>query len=372
MPTAPLGTHALTAAMSARRPLAIGSLFALAAAIAFGTTTPVVQRAGHGVGPFATATLLYAGAALFSARPRFRADAPLRATDASRLLAVSVLGAVIAPALLAWGLARTSGVTASLLLNTEAVFTVLLAWLAWREPIGARVACALGATGAAGMLLIAYGRETSVSTAWGAIAVAGATLAWALDNVVSRPLADRDATRVVLAKASTGTALSFLLARALGEAWPLWRAGLVLVGCGAIGYGASLDFYLRAQRRVGAARTGSIFAAAPFIGAAFACALGERTGGVTTVLAGVLCAIGVALQVTEAHGHHHEHEHEFHEHAHSHGGPEDDGHHDHAHPEAGATRMSGASGGVHSHPHEHARTSHAHAHGQDVHHRHDH
>jgi drug/metabolite transporter (DMT)-like permease len=40
-------------------PIARGVLLALAAALAFGLSTPFVQLAGRGVGPFTTAALLY-------------------------------------------------------------------------------------------------------------------------------------------------------------------------------------------------------------------------------------------------------------------------------------------------------------------------
>jgi len=67
-----------------------------------------------------------------------------------------------------------------------------------------------------------------------------------------------------------------------------------LLAIGATGYGLSLRFYLLAQRAFGAARTGSVFAFAPFIGAAFAVLLGERpagwmmAAGIVAVLAGIM------------------------------------------------------------------------------------
>ncbi len=344
-------------------PLAKGSALALAASAAFGATTPLVQRYGRGVGPFITAASLYGGAALFAARPRSRSDTPLRSRDAGRLLAVALLGAAIAPVSLAWGLGRTSGVTASLLLNAEALFTVLLARVIWGERIGPRVGLALAAMASGGALLVAHGETKSADTVWGAMAVLAATCAWAADNVVGRPLADRDPNRVVLVKSALGATMSLGLARALGESWPSLGSGLALAACGAVGYGASLGLYLRAQRLVGAARTGSIFAAAPFLGAWLAWGMGERAGGVTTIIAGGLCALGVALHLTEAHEHEHEHEPITHEHAHRH----DDGHHDHVH-DPPYDRASGP----HSHVHEHSRLSHVHVHAPDLHHRHDH
>src|SRR3954471_25004266 len=103
----------------------IGSALALLAAAAFGATTPLVQSFGRGVGPFVVAMLLYAGDALVAVATRQGKahEAPLQLRHAPRLLAMAMAGAVAAPAALAWGLARTSGVSAGLGLNFEAVFT---------------------------------------------------------------------------------------------------------------------------------------------------------------------------------------------------------------------------------------------------------
>ena len=51
---------------------------------------------------------------------------------------------------------------------------------------------------------------------------------------------------------------------------PSVATAIALFAVGATGYGLSLRFYLLAQRAFGAARTGSVFAFAPFIGAALA------------------------------------------------------------------------------------------------------
>jgi len=344
-----------------RNPIASGAAFALASAVAFGASTPLVQRLGRGVGPFTTAALLYAGSLLvFVAPGRGARETPLRMRDAGRLVTVALLGAVAAPMALAWGLQRTSGVTASLSLNLEALFTVLLARVLWHENIGPRVGLAVVAMFAAGVLIVMQGRATSLSAGWGALAVVGATLAWACDSTLGRPLADRNPTHVVMAKGAIGAALSLVVARGAGERLPSAATVAGLAACGAIGYGLSLRLYLQAQRVIGAARTGSIFAVAPFLGAAIAWAMGERAGVLVTVGAASLCAVGVWLHITEKHEHPHTHDALEHEHAHRH----DDGHHEHAHDRDPVAE--------HSHPHRHEERTHAHPHAPDVHHRHGH
>ena len=175
--------------------IARGVLLAAAAAIAFGVTTPVVAWAGRGEGAFATAALLYVGAALASAIMRALARtraAPLRREDLPRVLAVAIAGGAIAPALLTWGLQRAGAMVGALLLNLEAVFTVLLARAVFHEPIGRRVLIAVAAMVAGGAVLVL---DVSRTAAWGlagGVAVAAATLGWAIDNTLTRPLAERD------------------------------------------------------------------------------------------------------------------------------------------------------------------------------------
>ena len=167
----------------------LGVLTAIAAAVMFGVSAPIIAWAGGGV--FATACLLYAGAAAIGHGARIvRRDRAfsLRRSDAPRLAVIALAGAAIAPVLLVVGLQRAGALTASLLLNLEAVFTVVLAAVIQRELIGRRVwiAVALMASGGAALALDASARGTG--GVLGAAAVIGATLAWALDNTLTQPL----------------------------------------------------------------------------------------------------------------------------------------------------------------------------------------
>ena len=163
-----------------------------------------------------------------------------------------------------------------------------------------------------------------------------------------------------MAKGALGAGATALLALGFGEPLPSAAAALGLFAIGATGYGLSLRFYLLAQRAFGAARTGSVFAFAPFIGAALALLLGDRSASGWMALGSALMLAGVLLHLAESHGHEHEHEALEHEHAHRH----DDGHHDHEHepmPE-----------GAHSHRHRHEPLHHVHPHVPDAHHGHRH
>lgn len=354
----------------AHGPAVRGGLLALLAAGLFGVSTPLVQRFGAGLGPFETAALLYAGAAivgLLSRRPAER-EARLRKDDLPRLLVMVAFGAVVGPVALAWGLQRTSGTGASLMLTLEALFTASLAWVLYRESMDRRVGLAMTLLFAGALLLVAGQARGGATALAGLLAVMAATLAWGIDNTVSRALAERDPSQVVMAKAALGAMVSAGLAAAAGEPLPMLPAAIGLLLVGATGYGLSLRFYLLAQRAFGAARTGSVFAFAPFVGALVAVAMGDRSADGVMLVAGLLMACGIVLHLAESHTHEHEHEAMAHEHAHRH----DDGHHDHLHDHPHDHPHDVAPGVEHSHWHEHAPQRHTHPHVPDVHHAHRH
>ena len=328
----------------------------------FGASTPLVQRFGVDIGSFSTAALLYAGATLVGAvlRRPVELEARVRRGDATRLALMALFGAVIGPVALAWGLQRTSGAGASLMLTLEAVFTALLARAWYHEALDRRIAAALGLLTLGGMALVLDRAAGGASPLLGLLAVLLATAAWGVDNTLSRALAERDPGQVVMFKGALGAGATTLLALGFGEPVPgLWPA-LALLAVGATGYGLSLRFYLLAQRFFGAARTGSVFAFAPFVGAVLAFALGERGGGAWMLVAALAMGAGIVLHLAERHAHEHEHGTPEHEHAHRH----DDGHHLHPHQPMPAQ--------AHSHWHRHEPQRHVHPHVPDEHHAHRH
>src|SRR5690242_5256488 len=118
-----------------------GAPLALASAILFGASTPVAKLLlGDGLSPWLLAGLLYLGSGLglavvhvvvrtLGGRSR---EAPLRRSDLPWLGPVVFTGGVVGPAPLMLGLATTPASSASLLLNLEALATMLIAWVAFR------------------------------------------------------------------------------------------------------------------------------------------------------------------------------------------------------------------------------------------------
>lgn len=278
-----------------------GALAAAGAAASFGVTVPLVQRFGAHVGAWSTAALLYMGAAIVAGGFGGSDKRPLK-PHAARIVIIALLGAAAAPALLAMGLRRIDGASASLLLGFEAAFTVIFARLLYRERITRRLTIALAVMFAGGVVLV---RPTlgAPRGGLGSLFVLVAVFCWAADSAIMRPLSDFPAARVVRAKSLVGIGASIIAAFVARESIPPLRAGSLLVACGALGYGLSLRLYLMAQKNVGAARTASVFSVAPFFGAVVALAIGERGDLRSIGIAALLLAIGVGLQATEQYEH---------------------------------------------------------------------
>jgi drug/metabolite transporter (DMT)-like permease len=278
----------------------------LAAAALFGASAPIAKRLLPGVSPIAFAGLLYLGAAAGLAAfhiVRRVATGPvppgrrLARADLPVLAALVILGGFIGPALLAAGLARVSGIVGSLLLNLEAPATALLAIALFGDRMSRRALVSLALV-VGGAVLLGFEGEGRADIL-GALAVAGACLAWGMDNNLTQRLSGRDAVLLSLVKCSVAGAGNLALGLLLGGSAPAPGDRPKVLALGAICYGASIVMATLALRRLGAARAGICFATAPFVGAiASLPVLGESLHPLDLAGVGVM-ALGVGLLLSE-------------------------------------------------------------------------
>jgi drug/metabolite transporter (DMT)-like permease len=336
---------------------------ALGAALLFGGGTPLAKWLLSSVSPWLLAGLLYLGSGAGLCLYRLMRKAPtgnLQRGEWPWLVGAVFAGGVVGPVLLMFGLAGMAASGASLLLNTEGVFTALLAWFVFRENFDRRIALGMAAI-VAGTVVLSWPGEARFSIAWPALAVVGACLAWGIDNNLTRRVSLADATWIAAIKGLTAGAVNLTLAFLLGAKWPPLPnlAGAMLVGW--LAYGVSLALFVQGLRHLGTARTGAYFSVAPFFGAVLAIPLLGESVSPRLLIAGSLMALGVWLHLTERHLHIHMHEALEHEHEHTH-----DTHHQHEHDESGPPDPK------HRHLHRHEPAVHDHGHFPDVHHRHTH
>ena len=285
-----------------------GATLGIASAVLFGAAMPLSKQLLDQTDPWMLAGLLYLGSGIGLGAYRLIAGIPrprLAQRDLAWLGGAILSGGIVAPVLLMFALGAMSASGASLLLNAEGVFTALLAWLVFREHVDRRIAL--------GMAMIATG---AITLSWPAnfepmamlpsALVLSACLAWAIDNNLTRRVAELDATWLSATKGLVAGATNLTLALALGASLPAPGKTAMAMVVGLVTYGISLVLFVLALRKVGTARAGAYFSTAPFIGAAIALAMGERID-VQLGIAAVLMGIGVWLHLTERHDHEHEH-----------------------------------------------------------------
>lgn len=288
---------------------------ALAAAALFGMSTPLAKVLLSEIGPVTLAALLYLGCglglALLMAVRRMTAGAAGNESSLARgdlpwLAAAILAGGVAAPIVLMASLTVTPAATASLLLNTEAAATALIAVLLFGEDMGRRAWFALACITAGGALLSVAG-DGGWGIAPGAIGVMVACVLWGLDNNFTCRIAAKDPLPITLIKGLAAGTVSLAIAAAAGESVPsLPLAGGALL-LGFVSYGLSIVLFIVSLRHVGAARTGAAFATAPFLGMVFSFAIFREAPGMLFFASIPLMALGALLLIREGHCHPHLH-----------------------------------------------------------------
>lgn len=339
-----------------------GAPLALASAVLFGASTPIAKLLLGGASPWMLAGLLYLGSGVGLGALHViwqSAEAPLRRSDLPWLAAVVLSGGVIGPGLLMVGLSQTAASTASLLLNLEGIATMAIAWLWFRENVDRRILFGTASILAGALLLSWQGGPEAFG--WGTLAIAGACLAWGVDNNLTRKLSAADPVQIAMTKGLVAGATNLVVAMAAGAAWPATDAVIGAGIVGFLGYGVSLVLFVLGLRHLGTARTSAYFSTAPFIGAILSIVLFDDAVSAQLVLAAVLMGVGLYFHLEERHEHEHLHDEIEHEHRHVH-----DEHHQHMHG------PNDPPGEPHTHRHRHVRLRHSHPHYPDLHHRHGH
>ncbi len=340
----------------------LATCFAILAAALYAINIPFSKLLLTRVQPTMMASLLYLGAGLglfvygLISREKKQGE-PLSRAELPYTVGMVVLD-IMAPILLMLGLERTNSANASLLNNFEIVATSLIALLIFKEVLSRRLAVAIGLVTLASVIL-GFEGAGSFRFNTGSLFVLGAACCWGLENNCTRMLSSKSSVQITTIKGIFSGLGSLIVALVLGEKLPgpLWIGAVLLLGF--VAYGLSINFYIKAQKDLGAAKTSAYYSIAPFLGVTFGMLiLGERPavqfyiGLAVMVLATVLMIRDtIALQHTHEHSHIHCHAHRhgdlvhthehahIHVHAHIHG--EDESAHGHDHE-----RLDG-----HDHPH---------------------
>lgn len=339
--------------------------WALLAALCYGLSAPVAKLLLVELSPTFMAALLYLGAGLgmlavnmFQGEEGKKQEASVTRKDLPFIVAMVALD-IAAPIFLMLGLSKTNPATVSLLNNFEIVATTMIALILFKEAVGKRMWVAIGFI-LVGSLLLSIKDFSHFSFSLQALLVLLACLCWGFENNCTRMLSLKNPMQIVIIK-GLGSGLGALaiafFTHSIGIHFKFIMIALLL---GFVSYGLSIYFYILAQRHLGAARTSSYYAFAPFIGVGLSFIVFKEMPSPSFFIALAIMAVGAYFTVSEKHKHVHQHTSITHEHRHRHG----DGHHTHTHEESVH--------GEHSHFHTHEETTHSHAHLPDLHHVHEH
>lgn len=328
---------------------------AILAAIFYAINIPLSKILMNYVGPTMMAAFLYLGAGIglliYSFICKLLGKAaikePLTKKELPYTVAMIVLD-IIAPILLMIGITKTNSANVSLLNNFEIVATSLIAFFIFKEVLSKRLIIAIIMVTLASIIL-GFEGEGSFTFNMGSLFVIAACTCWGFENNCTKMLSSKSPIEIVTIKGCFSGLGSLIIAFVIGEHIPniVWIAAVLTLGF--VAYGLSINFYIMAQKELGAAKTSAYYSVAPFLGVAFSMIILNERPHLQFYIALVVMAIStvilikdtITLQHTHIHQHIHTHEHRHgnivhthehiheHSHIHIHNGNEDE--HTHSH-----------------------------------------
>lgn len=290
-----------------------GYVGAVSAAVLFGLSSTLSKIILAEVHPLVVAGLIYfiAGGFLFVVRlsplhaiilswleTPTKVEPTMERKDYAVLLLVAISGAVVASFLFVYGLSLTTAVNASLLLNMESLFTVVIAFIFLRER-GMR-------KDYFGILLLVFGavfvttggefQSLTVATELsGNLLIVLACLSWGIDNNLSRFLSKkRDLPHLVALKCLLGGSIVLVSALLLNVNFRISVLALpYLFSVGAFSIGFSIVLFMFGLREIGSMKTGVLFSTSSLFGAVFAFIVLREPLTVIQVASGLVMFLGV-------------------------------------------------------------------------------
>ena len=277
-------------------------LFAILAAALYAINIPFSKLLLAQIDPVMMAAFLYLGAGLglflyglvTNSRKK---EEPLTKKELPFTIGMIVLD-IAAPIFLMIGLTRTSPANASLLNNFEIVATSLIAFFIFKELLSRKLALAILLITAASIILGFEGAGSIVFNT-GSLYVLLAAACWGLENNCTRMLSSKSSVQITTIKGFFSGMGSFVVALLCREAIPsiLWIGAAMLLGF--VAYGLSINFYIKAQKDLGAAKTSAYYSIAPFLGVFFSMLLFHELPGIQFYAGLVIMILATILLIQD-------------------------------------------------------------------------
>jgi len=284
-----------------KKSIGVGIFFAVLAAALYALNAPFSKLLLDYMPSTLMAGFLYIGAgvgmgviALFrKVKKTDHGNEKLTRKDIPYVIAMIVLD-IAAPIFLLLGLSQTTAANASLLNNFEIVATALIALLAFKERISARLWIGIAFV-TLSCALLSFEDISSFDFSIGSLFVLLACVFWGIENNCTGRLSSKDPLVIVLLKGVFSGLGSVVIGLCIGERVTVLWSVFAVLGVGFFAYGLSIFFYVYAQRRLGAARTSAYYAIAPFIGTALSLLIFRDMPKYTYFIALVIMAVGAWL-----------------------------------------------------------------------------
>lgn len=253
----------------------IAITFAILAAALYSINVPLSKILLGKISPTIMASLLYLGAGfgmlilvLFSRilGKESKKD-NLTRKELPYTIAMVVLD-IFAPILLMLGILNTNSANVSLLNNFEIVATSLIAMIIFKEKISKKLWLSIILVVIATTILSFEGIDAFTFNK-GSLYVLGACICWGLENNCTKMISNKSSEEIVIIKGIFSGLGILALAFLIGESLPSLRWIVYSLILGFISYGLSINFYIMAQKDLGAAKTSAYYSVAPFLGITF-------------------------------------------------------------------------------------------------------
>lgn len=291
-----------------------GYVNALIAAALFGISATLNKIVLNNIHPLVVSGLIYFSAgvllSLFSFFPfykeiskRFKIyikEKKLEKRDWFYLIFVALSGGVIGPFLFLYGLNISTAVNASLLLNTEALFTILIA-VSFLKEVASKKDCFAMLLLFVSALIITTNLNFSgfnlSGNFLGNLFIVAGTLFWAIDNSLSKKLSIKNnVVKIASLKSLIGGSIVLLIAAVLGMPFNI---SLVMIPyilfVGFFSFGISIVLFLSALRIIGSMKTIVIFSTASLFGVISAFFVLKEPISLVQLTAGIIMVFAVYL-----------------------------------------------------------------------------
>lgn len=283
----------------------IAVVFAIAAAALYAINIPLSKLLLIKVDTTMMAAFLYLGAGIgmfiYSAAGKFagkeKKSELITRKELPYTVAMVVLD-IIAPILLMAGINRTNSANVSLLNNFEIVATSIIALIIFKEVISKRLWLAIGLVTLASVILSFEGEGAFVFNE-GSLLVLGACTCWGFENNCTKMLSHKSSEEIVIIKGCFSGLGSFIVALLLGENIPAMKFIMAVMVLGFVAYGLSINFYIMAQKYLGAAKTSAFYSIAPFLGVGFSMLLLGEEPGLQFYIALTIMAVSTVMMAKD-------------------------------------------------------------------------